>query len=122
MGKKETFSAGEISILSADVVLEGKIKSNGSLRIDGIVRGNVEVKESLTIGETAKITGDVKAKNVTLSGTIEGTIAAEEKVVLESSSRLSGDIIAKRLKISEGAVFDGKSSMSERKNKPEEEK
>ncbi len=116
MAKKETFQTGEVSFLSSDVVLEGNLRSNGSLRIDGEINGNVEVKENLTIGETAKIKGDVKAQNITLNGTVEGAISAENKVVLESSSKLVGDIFCKVLKISEGAIFEGKSSMKSKIN------
>jgi cytoskeletal protein CcmA (bactofilin family) len=112
MGKRDSFSEGEVSILSADVILEGKLKSDGSLRIDGKVNGDIEVKGSLTIGETAEINGNIKGANINLSGKVEGTVTADEKVVLEGSSKLTGDIFAKRLVISEGAVFDGKSSMS----------
>ena len=112
MGKRDSFSEGEVSILSADVLLEGKLKSDGSLRIDGKVNGDIEVKGSLTIGDTAEIKGNIKGANINLSGKVEGTVTAGEKVVLESSSKLTGDIFAKRLVISEGAVFDGKSSMS----------
>ena len=112
MGKRDSFSEGEVSILSADVILEGKLKSEGSMRIDGKINGDVEVKGSLTIGETAEIKGNIKGANINLSGTVEGTVTADEKVVLEGSSKLTGDIVAKRLVISEGAVFDGKSSMS----------
>ncbi len=118
MGKRDSFSEGEVSILSADVLLEGKLKSNGSLRIDGKIIGDVEVKGGLTIGETAEIKGNIKGSNISVSGKVEGKVTADEKVVLESSSKLTGDIFAKRLVVTEGAVFDGKSTMSRQNDSP----
>ncbi len=66
----------------------------------------------MTLGETCKIVGQVKANNITLSGVLEGQINAAEKLVLENRSKLIGDLKAKILVIEEGAVFDGNSSMS----------
>jgi len=109
---KESRGAEDVSILSQGIKIEGKFNSSGDVRLDGVVVGDVNVNGNLTLGETAKIQGDVTAKNVIVSGTIEGSVKASEKVVLESKSRLKGDLIAKILLVEEGAKFDGKSVMS----------
>ncbi|NOX17142.1 MAG: polymer-forming cytoskeletal protein [Chlorobi bacterium] len=109
---KESRSAEDVSILSRGIKIEGKFISSGDVRLDGVVVGNVNVNGNLTLGETAKIQGDVNAKNVIVSGTIEGSVKASEKIVLESKSRLKGDLVAKILLVEEGAKFDGKSMMS----------
>ncbi len=114
--KKDLKYSGDVSILSAGCNIEGTFKSNGNVRIDGCIKGDVVINGNLTIGESANITGGVVAKNVTLCGNVDGGIKAEEKVVLESKSRLTGDLIAKTLLIAEGAKFDGKSSMSSNGN------
>jgi len=110
--KKELKYSGDVSVLSSGCNIEGTFKSNGNVRIDGSVNGDVIIDGNLTIGEAAKIKGSVIAKNVTLCGNVEGGIKAEEKIVLETKSYLKGDLTAKILLIEEGAKFDGKSSMS----------
>ncbi|MCO6474005.1 MAG: polymer-forming cytoskeletal protein [Melioribacteraceae bacterium] len=113
MGPKKDFrSSEEVSILSKGVKIEGKFSSDGNVRIDGIIIGDVIVNGNLTLGDGSKIQGEINAKNVTISGSIEGSVKATEKVILESSSRLKGDVISKLLIIQEGAKFDGKSTMS----------
>lgn len=105
-----------VTIISTGVVLEGKIKSNGNLRIDGVVNGNIHAEGNLTIGEHGEINGEIQANVIILGGKIVGTVAANEKMVLESTSNLKGDIITKILVVEEGAIFDGNSKMGTKNN------
>jgi cytoskeletal protein CcmA (bactofilin family) len=109
---KQVQDVGDVSILSASVKVEGRIYSDGNLRIDGIMNGDILVNGNLTIGETAEIKGEIKAQNVTLGGVVEGSLHADQKAILESGSKLKGDLKARILVVEEGAVFDGKSEMS----------
>ena len=113
MSKRENGYSEDVSILSDGVNIEGKISSNGNVRIDGKVIGDVNVKGNLTLGSSAEINGQISAKNMTVSGKVEGTLKIEDKLTLESTSRIKGDLIAKVLVIEEGAKFDGKSSMTQ---------
>ena len=113
MSKRENGYTEDVSILSDGVNIEGKISSNGNVRIDGKVIGDVNVKGNLTLGSSSEIKGQINAKNMVVSGKVEGTLKIEDKLTLESSSKIKGDIIAKVLVIEEGAKFDGKSSMTQ---------
>ena len=89
MGPKKEFKySEEVSILSAGVKIEGTFKSDGNVRIDGSIYGDVFVNGNLTLGETSKVRGQVNAQNITICGTVEGSLKASEKIVLESKSRL----------------------------------
>lgn len=113
MSKRENGYSEDVSILSDGVNIEGKISSNGNVRIDGKVIGDVNVKGNLTLGSSSEIKGQINAKNMVVSGKVEGTLMIEEKLTLESTSKIKGDILAKVLVIEEGAKFDGKSSMTQ---------
>jgi cytoskeletal protein CcmA (bactofilin family) len=113
MSKRENGYSEDVSILSDGVNIEGKISSNGNVRIDGKVIGDVNVKGNLTLGNSSEVNGQIIAKNMTVSGKVEGTLKIDEKLTLESTSKIKGDIIAKVLVIEEGAKFDGKSSMTQ---------
>lgn len=101
-----------VTIISSGVIVEGKLSSNGNVRIDGTVNGDINANGNLTIGNQGEVTGEVHAQVITVGGKISGTITAHEKIILESTSLLKGDIITKILVVEEGAVFEGKSSMS----------
>lgn len=101
-----------VTIISTGVIFEGRIKSNGNVRIDGTVNGDVFAEGNVTVGETGQINGEVKAGVITIGGKVTGTVNAKDKVILESKSSLKGDLISKILVVEEGASFDGKSSMN----------
>lgn len=102
----------EISILSHGLKFDGKLSSEGNVRIDGDFTGDIIINGNLTLGEKSIVKANIRATNITISGKIDGTVEASEKVILESTSRLVGDIKAKILVINEGSVFDGKSKMN----------
>jgi cytoskeletal protein CcmA (bactofilin family) len=109
--RKDSTSPEDVSILSGGVKIEGNFYSEGNVRIDGKIKGNVAVTGSLTLGEHCIIEGEVSAKAVTLSGRVEGKILAQERVKLDAKSVLKGDLVTKYLVVEEGAVFEGRSLM-----------
>lgn len=104
----------ELNIIGAGTVVEGKIRSQGSVRVDGKVLGEVAANESLAIGVTGEIEGNVSARNINVGGKVRGSVTAAEKVVFEGRSVVRGDVRATRLVIDEGSVFDGRVSMTEK--------
>lgn len=109
--KRNSTSVEDVSILSSGVKIEGKLYSEGNVRIDGKMIGDVIVNGNLTLGEGSELNGKVKAQNIAVSGKMEGVVTSTEKLILESKAVLKGDISAKILVIEEGAKFDGKSMM-----------
>jgi len=103
----------QLNFIGKGTVIEGSIRTESSLRIDGKVKGTVICKSTLTIGEPGMIEGDIEAQSAVISGQVKGKVIISEKVVLESKSSLIGDLKCRKLIIDEGAVFDGNASMVE---------
>jgi cytoskeletal protein CcmA (bactofilin family) len=102
-------------ILSGDVEIEGSITFQKELLIDGKVQGQVTTSDGvLTIGENAKIRGEIQTKSVTVHGKVHGNITAE-RCELKSNCTLEGDLKAARLIVEEGATFIGTSQISPHK-------
>ncbi len=104
----------ELNLIGAGTVVEGKIRSQGSVRVDGKLIGDVTATESIAVGLSGEIEGNVTAKTVMVGGKIRGAVNAAEKIVFEGKSVVRGDIRATRLIVDEGAVFDGRVSMSDK--------
>jgi cytoskeletal protein CcmA (bactofilin family) len=104
----------EMNVIGAGTVVEGKIRSQGSVRVDGKLVGEVVASESLAVGTAGEIEGNITAKNVTIGGKVKGTINVAEKIVFEGKSVVRADIRATRLVVDEGSIFDGKVSMTDR--------
>ncbi len=108
-------SIKELNLIGAGTSIEGKIRTQGSIRIDGKMVGEVHAAENLALGLTGEIEGTVNGRNVTVAGKVRGNINAIDKLVFEGKAVVRGDVRAARLVIDEGAVFDGKISMSDSK-------
>jgi cytoskeletal protein CcmA (bactofilin family) len=102
----------ELSLVGPNTAIEGKIKTEGSIRIDGKLLGDVMAKVNAAIGSSGVVEGSVAARNVSVAGRIKGTVTAAEKLILEAKSVTRGDIRAARLVVDEGAMFDGRCDMS----------
>ena len=117
LGKKEMEDfekSGELnSIIGRGSVIEGNLKVQSSMRVDGRIKGQVQVTDSLVVGKDGEIDGEIRAKNIIVGGRVKGKIFASGKVVLEAKSSFQGELKTSKLVIDDGAVFDGTCSMSD---------
>ncbi len=111
--KSTTTESGstELNFIGKGTVVNGEILTESSLRIDGRVKGKIICKNTLTIGETGQVEGEVEANNAIVGGKVNGKLFIKQKLVLESKSSLIGELKASKLIIDEGAVFQGTSDM-----------
>ncbi len=103
----------DITIISNGVKIEGKVSSNGSIRLDGVINGDIISEGNVTIGDQGEVYGKVNGQSITIGGKVEGLINAKEKLMLESKADLKGDVFTKILVVEAGARFDGKSNMGD---------
>ncbi|MFA9213260.1 MAG: polymer-forming cytoskeletal protein [Candidatus Methylacidiphilales bacterium] len=109
--KKQIFNPQEINIINAGTSIVGDISSEGDLRIDGLVKGNITVKSKLVLGASSKVEGNVKATNCDVQGTVNGNIIIEELLSVKATAKIIGDITSQKLIIESGAEFNGHSKM-----------
>jgi cytoskeletal protein CcmA (bactofilin family) len=104
-------SSTDLNFLGRGTVIEGTIRADNSVRVDGVLKGKLVCKNTLTVGMNGELEGEIEAKNAIIGGKLKGKINVAEKLVLESKSSLIGELRASKLIIEEGAVFEGTSSM-----------
>lgn len=102
-----------INIIGVGTEITGDINTNGDIRIDGFLSGNVITEGKLVVGETGKIKGEIHCKNSEVLGMVEGKIKVQELVTLKSSARIYGDIVTQKLSIEPGSLFTGNCNMNE---------
>lgn len=112
--KRNSFQNIE-SIISPGVEIKGDISSQGSIRIDGYVEGNLNIKGDLILGDTGKIKGEVKAENIIIAGKVEGRASAGTRFEITATGAITGDINAATLIVEEGGLLDGTSRMTRAK-------
>lgn len=110
-GKPET-------VIGANTRFVGTLTSDGNIRIDGSVEGDIEVLGNLIIGETGRVIATIKAQNVHVSGAVKGEITAVEQLEISPTGKVWGDIITAALHIEPGGLFRGQSSMTTNIDEP----
>jgi len=110
--KAANFNPQELNIINSGTSITGDLKSEGDLRIDGVVKGNIEVKTKLVLGQSSVVEGNVISQNCDISGSIKGNISVSELLTVKSTAKILGDISSIKLIIESGAEFNGRSSMN----------
>lgn len=113
MAKNNETETVAINLISTGTDITGDIKSNGDIRIDGTLTGNLNTKGKVVIGQTGRVNGEVFCKNSEVSGTLEGKITVTQLLILKAASRIQGDIVTLKLSIEPGAMFSGNCKMSD---------
>ena len=91
--------------------ITGDIISQGDLRLDGFLKGNLNIKGRVVIGKTGKLLGTITCKNAEVNGNVEGKIYVSELLSLTETANVKGDIIINKLNIQPGCKFTGTCSM-----------
>ena len=99
------------SFIDASLTIVGDLHSEGDVRVDGRICGNVSCAQ-LIVGKDAAITGAVKAEQAIVRGSITGTIRAPV-VILQETACVQSDIAYTLLAIDDGATFEGAVHRSE---------
>ncbi len=101
------------TIIGKDSILEGTMKVQGGVRIDGAVRGRISASEALAVGDSGTVEAELDAKTAVIGGKVFGNIFAQDKIELQSKAVVEGDITTKNLVVEEGAVFHGRCNMKD---------
>lgn len=103
----------EDKVLDVDASMQGTLafKDPVNLRINGRFEGTLDIKGSLTIGQTAIVNADINGDNIIIGGKVKGRIVARERLTLLPTAVVEGEIFPSKLNIAEGALFEGDCKM-----------
>lgn len=109
-------SSHEISgLLGVGSRFEGRISFEGTIRIDGVVYGQIICKNEkpsvVIITEMAHVEADIVADVVIVSGMVSGNIKAIERVELHAPGRIEGLVYTSDIYVDDGALFQGECIM-----------
>ena len=100
------------TVIGQSIKIEGDLASEGSIIVEGEVSGSVKTAATLRVGDKAKITAEVSAKDAFVAGQVNGNMQVAEKLELSSTATVNGDVSAKILIVESGAVLNGKCTMT----------
>jgi cytoskeletal protein CcmA (bactofilin family) len=103
---------GAATIIAAGTTLKGDISSNGDIRIDGTLQGNIQCQAKVVIGSNGSVDGDISGQQADIMGKVTGTIKVKELLQLKGGSYVSGNLYAGKLQIEPSANFNGQCHMT----------
>jgi cytoskeletal protein CcmA (bactofilin family) len=102
------------TVVGKESSIQGTIRSEHSIRIQGAAQGEIESKHAVYVEEGATVNAKVTASEITVSGSVDGQIFSTGRVEIKPTGHVTGEINAASLVMQEGAYFDGQMKMKNR--------
>lgn len=102
-----------ISVIGAGMKITGNVETDGAVRIDGTIRGDVRAGKAVVIGKGGHVEGNIFTQDAVLSGRISGSVVAESRLEVQATAEILGDIQARRMQLEEGAGLQGQIMVGE---------
>lgn len=100
-------ATGSTTIIGAGTIINGDIESEGDIRIDGLLSGNLLGKSKIFIGPEGVVDGDIQGEHADVLGKVTGQIKVKELLQLLAKCDVRGDVFAGKLQIEPTASFNG---------------
>jgi len=81
------------TIIGPNTYVKGDLETGGFTRIDGHIRGNVNAKGRVVIGEKARMRSNISGTAITIGGVVYGNVIASESLVILGTALVLGDIV-----------------------------
>ncbi len=103
-----------LSIIGADMRIEGLISTAGVIKIEGTVVGDVESEGQVLVSAGGNVDGNLRAPEIVVGGKVHGSIFATRRTELHATSVVLGDVTTPRLKVHEGSQVNGRLQTGDR--------
>src|SRR5690606_41791738 len=94
--KNQAVDASSVNLIGNGTKIVGDITSEGDVRIDGHLLGNIVISGKFVLGVSGVIEGNITSVNADLSGEVKGTVSVSETLALKNSAKINGDIITSK--------------------------
>ena len=122
MSKPVISEVKALNTIAQDTKVKGNIESDGDIRIDGILEGDLDCKGRVVVGPDSKINGPIRCTSAEIMGFINGEIVVKDLLSLKASASITGNLTMGKLSVEPGARFVGHCKMiSDEKVVPETE-
>ena len=117
--KMKKASAHIDAFLGKDTDFEGKLSFTGTVRIDGLFKGEIFTEGTLIVGETAVVQSDIHASRIIIKGEVRGNIFASNRIEMLAPGKVFGNIEAPTITMDDGVLFKGNCHMKDQSLKAE---
>ena len=109
---KNNFNADSVNmIIGPESNIKGNLHSQGSIRIDGTVTGEIVSQGEVFIGETSVCNASINANRIVIAGQVLGNVEATKGIKICATGKVEGNITGDRLIVEEGGIYKGQVNM-----------
>ena len=95
-----------LNTLVKGTIVEGIVKSESDIRVDGTIKGSLTCNAKVIVGPTGFIEGDVKCENAVVEGRFSGNMQVTDLLNVRETAEVSGDVKTNKLIVQSGAIFN----------------
>ncbi len=99
------------TLISEGSVVDGAMNAKGFARIDGHIKGNVDITDGLILGQHGCIDGHVNTKELVVHGIVNGNINVKA-IEIAATGKVTGDITTSSLAVETGGTYNGRLVMN----------
>ena len=101
----------EVSLVGAGLTIQGTVRGDEELHVEGTVDGAVALGHHLHVAEPGAVHGEVSVLSATVAGQASGKLAARDYVQLLPGAQVRADLQAPRVILETGCKFVGRIDM-----------
>lgn len=95
-------SKADATVVTKCMEIKGDLNGCGAIQIDGTIYGDLNIEDSVTIGESGSVHGNIRSKKVLISGELDGSLKCDDLEVTTTGS-VTNKIEAKTI-VSDGHI------------------
>lgn len=94
------------ALLGTGARYTGEMSFDGRVRIDGTFTGRIFTEDTLEIGESGVVDGQIDAATLIVAGVASGEIRVRGRLLLQPTGHLKGSVDARVLEVRPGGRMD----------------
>jgi cytoskeletal protein CcmA (bactofilin family) len=99
-------SSGALNALVKGTEVEGSLRCENDLRVDGTIKGKLSCQSKVIIGPTGFVDGEIRCQNAVIEGRFKGILHVTEQLNVRETAEIEGEIITNKLLVQSGARFN----------------
>ncbi len=99
-------TSNALNALAKGTVVEGSIRCDNDLRIDGTIKGKLTCQAKVIIGPTGMVDGEIHCQNAVIEGRFKGNLHVAELLNVRETAEVDGEITTNKLLVQSGARFN----------------
>lgn len=99
-------SPNSLNALVKGTVIEGALRCDSDLRVDGTIKGKLTCKSKVIIGPTGMVDGEIRCENAVIEGQFKGNLSVKELLNVRETATVEGEVTTNKLLVQSGAKFN----------------